>query len=45
MAGVNAELDRLLATQGGVITAAQALTFVTRRGLEGQLKSGALQKV
>lgn len=39
------ELDRLLVEQGGVVSTGQALTFVTRRGLEGQLKSGALQKV
>ncbi|OBA78203.1 hypothetical protein A9W99_25155 [Mycobacterium sp. 1164966.3] len=31
---MHAELSRLLDTQGGVVTAAQALTFLTRRGLE-----------
>lgn len=45
MAGMHPELDRLLAEQGGVVTAAQALSFLTRRGLEANLKSGALQKV
>ncbi|MDP7736655.1 endonuclease domain-containing protein [Mycobacterium paragordonae] len=40
-----AGLDELLATQGGVVTTAQALTVLTRRGLETHLKCGALQKV
>ena len=42
---MDAGLSGLLDTQGGVITSAQALTFLTRRGLEHQLNSGALQKV
>jgi hypothetical protein len=43
--GVNAELDRLLDTQGGVMTSAQALTCLTRRSLEAALKCGVLQHV
>lgn len=43
--GVHAELDQLLEAQGGVVTAAQALTYLTRRGLEAEVKSGALKKV
>lgn len=39
------ELSRLLAQQGGVVTAAQALKFLTRRGLEADVKHGALHKV
>jgi hypothetical protein len=42
---VNAELDRLLNVQGGVVTSAQALTHLTRRGLEAGLKCGVLHKV
>jgi hypothetical protein len=42
---MNAELDRLLDVQGGVVTSAQALTFLTRRGLEARLNSGELQRV
>jgi hypothetical protein len=42
---VNAELDRLLTAQGGVVTSAQALTHLTRRALEADLKCGVLQKV
>ncbi|OBF43994.1 hypothetical protein A5787_00915 [Mycobacterium sp. 852002-50816_SCH5313054-b] len=42
---MNAELGRLLDIQGGVVTSAQALTFLSRRGLEADLKCGALQKV
>jgi hypothetical protein len=42
---MNAELSRLLDRQGGVLTTAQALTFVSRRGLEADLKCGVLQKV
>lgn len=45
MAGVDDELCRLLAEQGGVVTSAQALTFLTRRGLEAELRSGGLQKI
>ena len=43
--GVNADLDRLLDTQGGVVTSAQALTCLTRRSLEADLKCGVLQQV
>ncbi len=42
---MNAELSRLLADQGGVVTSAQALTFLSRRGLEAQLNTGELQRV
>ena len=45
MAGMHPELGRLLAEQGGVVTSAQALTFLSRRGLEDQLKCGVLQKI
>ncbi len=45
MAGMHPGLGRLLAEQGGVVTSAQALTFLTRRGLEAQLNHGALQKI
>jgi hypothetical protein len=39
------QLERLLDVQGGVVTSAQALRFLTRRGLEAHLKSGELQRV
>ena len=39
------ELSRLLDTQGGVVTSAQALRFLTRRGLEAELNSAGMQKV
>jgi hypothetical protein len=42
---MHTELCRLLEQQGGVVTSAQALRFLTRRGLEGQVNCGALQKV
>ncbi|MCV6962304.1 hypothetical protein BST27_18170 [Mycobacterium intermedium] len=42
---MHTELRRLLQEQGGVVTAAQALTYLTRRGLEAKVKSGALRKV
>jgi hypothetical protein len=42
---VNAELDRLLNAQGGVVTSAQALSHLSRRGLEMDLKCGVLQKL
>ncbi len=42
---MHAELGRLLDTQCGVVTSAQASRFLTRRGLEAQIKSGALQKL
>lgn len=45
MAGINAELSRMLDLQGGVVSTAQALTFLSRRGLEADLKCGVLQKV
>jgi hypothetical protein len=45
MGGMHAELSRLLDAQGGVVTSAQAMTFLTRRGLETQLNCGALHKV
>jgi hypothetical protein len=38
-------LRQLLDRQGGVVTSAQALTFLTRRGLQKELKHGPLQKV
>jgi hypothetical protein len=43
--GVNAELDRLLTTQGEVVTSDQVLSYLTRRGLEADLKCGVLQKL
>jgi hypothetical protein len=39
------ELSRLLDEQGGVVTSGQALTFLTRHGLEAELNRGALQKI
>jgi hypothetical protein len=42
---VNAELERLLEAQGGVVTSAQALDHLTRRGLESDLKYGVLQQL
>jgi hypothetical protein len=42
---MEAELCRLLDQQGGVVTSAQALTLLTRRGLEGQLNNGELQRI
>jgi hypothetical protein len=45
MAPMHPELLRLLDEQGGVVTSAQALTFLTRRGLEAELNSDGLQKV
>ncbi len=45
MAGVHAELDRLLDAQGGVVTSAQALSILTRRGLEAHVNTGVLHKV
>ncbi|OBG36578.1 hypothetical protein A5672_09735 [Mycobacterium alsense] len=42
---MHSALDRLLDAQGGVVTSAQALTHLTRRELEHQLKCGVLQKV
>jgi hypothetical protein len=45
MAGMHAELSRLLDAQGGVVTSAQALRFLTRRGLEAYVNNVALQKI
>src|SRR5580693_8385844 len=42
---MNAELCQLLDQQGGVVTSAQALNFLTRRDLEMDLKCGVLEKV
>ncbi|GFG72958.1 hypothetical protein [Mycobacterium botniense] len=42
---MNTELSGLLDEQGGVVTARQALTFLTRRQLEYELNHGGLQKV
>ncbi len=42
---MNAELSRLLDVQGGVVTSAQALTLLTRRGLEAELNTGELQRI
>jgi hypothetical protein len=42
---MHADLCRLLDQQGGVVTSAQALTHLTRRGLEADLRCSALQKV
>lgn len=45
MARMHAGLSRLLDIQGGVVTSAQALMFVSRRGLEAHVDRGALHKV
>jgi hypothetical protein len=45
MTVMNEQLSRLLVRQGGVVTSAQALTFLSRRRLEAELNRGALQKV
>lgn len=45
MAGMHPELSGLLDAQGGVVTSAQALTFLTRRRLEADVNTGVLQKV
>ncbi|BBY07438.1 hypothetical protein MNVI_27560 [Mycobacterium noviomagense] len=42
---MNQQLTQLLGEQGGVVTSAQALTFLTRRGLERELNHGGLQKI
>lgn len=39
------ELGRLFDAQGGVVTSAQALTFLSRRQLEAHLDVGVLQRV
>ncbi|MGB5797384.1 MAG: hypothetical protein WBH51_16535, partial [Mycolicibacter algericus] len=38
-------LRTLLDRQGGVVTSAQALAVLTRRGLETELRHGPLQKI
>lgn len=38
-------LRQLLDRQSGVVTSAQALTVITRRGLESELKNGPLHKI
>jgi hypothetical protein len=45
MTGMHSALSQLLDVQGGVVTSAQALTFLTRRGLEAQLNAVALHRV
>jgi hypothetical protein len=45
MAGMNDDLCRLLDEQGGVVTSAQALTLLTRRSLDTELKTGGLQRI
>jgi hypothetical protein len=45
IARMHVELSRLFDGQGGVITSAQALTFMTRRALEAQLKDSTLQQI
>ncbi len=45
MTAMNPDLTRLLDEQGGVVTAAQALTFLTRRRLENVLKVRELHKI
>ncbi|HWF28578.1 MAG TPA: hypothetical protein VG327_09400 [Mycobacterium sp.] len=42
---MDAQLCQLLDAQGGVVTSAQALKHLTRRGLEAELNYGVLQKV
>jgi len=39
------ELNQLFDAQGGVVTSAQVLSFLTRRSLEAHLNCGALQKI
>lgn len=45
MTAMNQELTRLLDKQGGVVTSGQALTLLTRRGLEAEVNRGVLQKL
>lgn len=45
MTGMDEQLSGLLVRQGGVVTSAQALTFLSRRQLEAELNRGTLQKV
>jgi hypothetical protein len=42
---MHSELSRLLDAQGGVVTSAQALTFLPRRGLEACVNQGSLQRI
>jgi hypothetical protein len=42
---MHADLGRLLDVQCGVVTSAQALTFLTRRGLEARVNQGSLHKI
>lgn len=42
---MNAELAKLLDAQGGVVTSAQALAHLTRRGLESEVKTFALHNI
>ncbi len=42
---MNEMLTRLLAEQGGVVTSAQALTYLSRRALERELSHGGLRKL
>lgn len=42
---MHAEVSGLLDIQGGVVTTAQALTFLTRRGLEAHVNASELQQV
>jgi hypothetical protein len=42
---MHSELGRLLDVQGGVVTSAQVLTYLTRRELEAHVTHGVLQKV
>jgi hypothetical protein len=43
--GMNPALVQLLDAQGGVVTSAQALQHLSRRGLEAALNYGVLQKI
>lgn len=42
---MHAQLSRLLDAQGGVVTSGQALTFLTRRELDAQLRDCVLQRI
>lgn len=45
MAGMHSGLSRLLDAQGGVVTCAQALTFLSRRGLEAHVNNSVLHRL
>ncbi len=45
MAGMHSGLSQLLEAQGGVVTCAQALAFLSRRGLEAHMNSGVLHRL